>query len=131
MTHRTKFWLYCVLAFGSAAIGGLVLARTIPSTGGVDNPAVILPIALAVAVIVVGLCWLWWSKTDELQQRGQLISWYWGGQIGALICLISVVTLTGRHSDISMGAGYVFGAQFAGFLAVWLIWRLRGLGPTE
>ena len=131
MTHRMKLWLYCGLAFGSAILTGLVIGKTLPPTGGVDNPALVLPLVFAAACVALGFTWLWWTKTDELQQRGQLISWYWGGTIGAVIWLVGVVTLTGRHSDLSMGAGYLFLAQGAGFFLFWLAWKIRGLGPTE
>ncbi len=131
MTYRKMFWLAAALAFGSALVAGFIIGRTVPATGGVENPEVVLPALFVVAGVVAFASWLWWQKTDDLQQQGQLISWWWGGNIGAVVMLITLVVMTGRHSEMSMGAGYVFGAEFAGMLIVWLVWKFRGRGAAE
>ena len=131
MKHQSKFWLMAALAFGSAIIVGVIIAKTVPAASGVANPVLIIPMLLSLTVVLAITCWLWWQKTDDLQRQGQLISWWWGGSFGAVAGLIVIVGLTGRHSDISLGATYLFFAQFAGMAVVWVAWKLRGLGPTE
>lgn len=124
-------WAYAALAFGVAAIVGVVIGRTVPSSGGVENPALVLPILLVVGSLALAGAWPWWNKTDDLQKQGQLISWWWGGTIGALFMLITLVVMTGRHSDMSLGAAYLFLAEFAGMAVAWLVWKLRGRGQAE
>jgi hypothetical protein len=60
-----------------------------------------------------------------------LISWYWGGNFGAVAMLVYLAVFFGRHSDLSLGAMYLFFAQVGGFVIVWLVWRLRGRGQAE
>lgn len=124
-------WAYAALAFGVAAIVGVVIGRTVPSSGGVENPALVLPILLVVGSLALAGAWPWWNKTDDLQKQGQLTSWWWGGTIGALFMLITLVVMTGRHSDMSLGAAYLFLAEFAGMAVAWLVWKLRGRGQAE
>lgn len=131
MSYGSKFWLSAALAFGLAVVAGVVIGKTVPASGGVENPALILPALLSFVVFLFGASWLWWKNTDDLQQQGQLISWWWGGTAGALTMLICVVVLTGRHSDLSLGATYMFFAQFAGMAIVWLGWKIRGRGTSE
>lgn len=131
MTYRTRVWLLGALAFGAAAIMGVIIGKTVPTHAGSTNPALLFPLFLGLCGIVMAAGWLWWRRTDDLQQQGQLLSWYWGGNCGALVMLVYLVTFYGRHSDISTGALYLFLAEFAGFGAVWLVWRLRGLGKAE
>jgi hypothetical protein len=131
MTYRTKFWLLAALAFGGAAIGGVIIGKTVPADGGVENPALVLPILLVVVGMLMATVVPWWNKTDDLQKQGQLVSWWWGGTAGALVMLVSLVVLFGRHSDISLGATYLFFGEFAGMAVAFLIWKLRGRGLTE
>ncbi|MEM6858940.1 MAG: hypothetical protein AAF559_13835 [Pseudomonadota bacterium] len=131
MTYQTKFWLYAALTMGSAMVAGFVISRVVPLSGGVGNPALVLPPILAMLALVMFAAWAWWQRTDDFQQQGQLLSWWWGGNAGAIIMLTVLVVLTGRHSELSLGAGILFLAQFAGFVIVWLVWKLRGRGATE
>ncbi|TRD10894.1 hypothetical protein FGU71_02795 [Erythrobacter insulae] len=131
MTFQGKFWLWAAIAFGAAAIAGVVIGKTVPASGGVENPALVLPMLLMVVALVSAATWVWWQKTDDIQQQGQLISWWWGGTFGALAMLVVLVVMTGRHSEISLGATYLFLAEFAGFAVVWCVWKLRGRGPAE
>lgn len=131
MSHRMKYWLLCALAFGSAALAGVIIGKTVPSGTASDNAALVFPLLLGVCGMVMAAGWLWWRKTDDLQQQGQLISWYWGGTFGALAMLVYLAVFFGRHSDMSLGAIYLFFAQFGGFVIVWLVWRLRGRGQSE
>jgi hypothetical protein len=131
MSHRMKYWLLCALAFGAATLAGVVIGKTVPAGGASEDAALLFPLLLGVGALVMAAGWLWWRKTDDLQQQGQLISWYWGGTCGALAMLIYLAVFFGRHSDMSLGAIYLFVAQFAGFAGVWLVWRLRGRGQSE
>jgi uncharacterized membrane protein YfcA len=131
MSHRMKYWLFCALAFGAAAIAGIIIGKTVPAGQASENATLIFPLLLGVCAAVMGAGWLWWRKTDDLQQQGQLLSWYWGGTFGALVMLVYLCVFFGRHSDLSLGATYLFFAQGAGFLVVWLVWRLRGRGLSE
>lgn len=131
MTHRTTYWLLCALAFGAATLAGVVIGKTVPAQGASENAGWLFPLLLGVGAVVMAAGWLWWRKTDDLQQQGQLVSWYWGGTCGALAMLIYMAVFFGRHSDISLGATYMFFAQGAGFAIMWLVWRLRGRGQAE
>ena len=131
MTYRTKFWLLAALACGVSAIAGVIIGKTVPASGGVENPGLVLPVLLVVGLLVLVAAWPWWNKTDDLQKQGQLISWWWGGTAGAIFMLITTVVMTGRHSDLSLGATYVFFAQVAGMAVAFLVWRIRGRGTPE
>lgn len=123
--------MLCALAFGAAALAGVLIAKTVPAAGASENGVWLFVLLLGVGGMVMVAGWLWWRNTDDLQQQGQLVSWYWGGTCGALAMLIYLAVFFGRHSDISLGATYLFFAQFAGFFMVWLVWRLRGRGQSE
>ncbi|WP_379552302.1 hypothetical protein [Qipengyuania sp. DGS5-3] len=131
MSYRAKFWSLAALAFGSSLLAGVIIGKTVPSSSGVDNPALVLPVLFLVASAVMFITWLWWRKTDDLQQQGQLISWWWGGNLGAIVMLITLVVMTGRHSEMSAGAGFLFVAEFAGMAIAWLVWKFRGRGAAE
>ena len=131
MSYQRKFRGYAALAFGSSLVAGLIIGKTIPASGAVANPALVLPLLFMVVAAVMFFSWLWWRSTDDLQKQGQLQSWWWGGTLGAVLFLVSVVVMTGRHSDLSLGAGYMFMAQFAGMVAAYLIWKWCGRGAAE
>lgn len=131
MSHRTKYWMLCALAFAVSIVAGVVIGKAAPSAGASENAALLFPLLLGVGALIMAAGWLWWKKTDDLQQQGQLVSWYWGGTCGALGMLIYLAVFFGRHSEMSLGASYLFFAQGAGFALVWLIWRLRGRGQSE
>lgn len=131
MTYRTKFWLLGGLSLAAALVAGAVFGQFIPIGGGSPHPHLVFPVVLAIYAPVLAIVWLWWKKTDDLQQHGQLVSWYWGGTFGALALLIYVITFYGRESPITLGALYMGGAQMVGFVMVWLIWQLRGRGQAE
>jgi hypothetical protein len=131
MSHRTKYWMLCALAFGASALAGVIIGKTVPAGGASGNAALLFPLLLGVCGLVMAAGWLWWGNTDDLQQQGQLINWYWGGTFGALAMLVYLAVFFGRHSDLSLGATYLFFAQVGGFFIVWLVWRLRGQGQSE
>lgn len=131
MTYRTKFWLLGGLSLVAAVVVGVVFGQFIPLGGGSSQPQLVFPFMLALYAPVLVIAWMWWKKTDDLQQQGQLVSWYWGGSCGALALLIYVITFFGRESDITRGAVYMAGAQIVGFVLVWLVWLVRGRGQAE
>ena len=131
MTFRAKFWMLCLLAIGSAMLVGIGIGYTVPTKAGVENPTLVFPLLLGAWGIVGAAAWLWWKKTYDLQQMGQPISWYWGGLAGTVIMVAYMMVFFGRHSDVSLGATYLFFGQFAGFAIAWSIWRLRGRGHVE
>lgn len=131
MTHRMKFWLLGGLSFAAALVAGTVFGQFIPVGGGSPRPYLVFPLMLAMYGLVLGIGWLWWKKTDDVQQQGQLVSWYWGGTFGALAMLIYNLTFLGRENPITVGAIYMLCAQIAGFVFVWLVWQLRGRGQSE
>jgi hypothetical protein len=131
MTYRTKFWLWGGLSLAGTIVAGTVFGKLIPLGGGSPQPHLVFPLMLLLYGLVLGVVWLWWKRTDDLQQQGQLVSWYWGGSTGALAMLIYVMTFFGRESPITVGATYMLGAQIAGFVLVWLVWLARGRGQAE
>jgi len=131
MSYQRKFWLFAALAIGSSLVAGVVIGTTIPASGAVANPALVLPLLFMVVGVVMFLSWQWWRATDDVQKQGQLNSWWWGGNLGAVLFLVTIVVMTGRHSDMSLGAVYLFLAEFAGMLVVYLIWKWRGRGAAE
>lgn len=131
MTYRRKMWALAGLAFGVAALAGVVIGKLVPSTGGVENPAVVLPLLLIIAALVILGAVPWWRQTDDLQKQGQLVSWWWGGNFGALAMIVVLVAMNGSHSEISMGAFYLFVAQFAGMAVAYGIWKFRGRGVPD
>jgi hypothetical protein len=124
-------WALAALAFGAAAIAGVVIGIAVPASGGVENPVLVLPLMLIFVGLVMAAGWPWWQKTDDLQKQGQLLSWWWGGNMGALAMLVVLVVLYGRHSEISLGAIYLFFAEFAGMAVAYLVWKFRGRGQAE
>jgi membrane protease YdiL (CAAX protease family) len=131
MSYRAKFRLLGALTIAAVLVAGVVFAQFIPLGGGSPQPLLIYPLMLALYVPVLALTWLWWRKIDDLQQQGQLVSWYWGGTFGGLALLIYVITFFGRESDFTQGAVMMATAQLAGFLIVWFVWLLRGRGQSE
>jgi hypothetical protein len=107
------------------------MGQTVPAGGASEHAVPVFVLLMGVWGLVMAAAWLWWRRTDDLQQQGQLVSWYWGGSFGAVVMLVYLAVFFGRHSEISLGATYMFFAQVAGFLVVWLIWRLRGRGQAE
>jgi hypothetical protein len=82
MTYRKKFWLFGALSLAATLVAGALFGQFIPLGRGSAQPHLVFPLMLALYVPVLALGWLWWKKTDDLQQQGQLVSWYWGGTAG-------------------------------------------------
>lgn len=131
MHHRRKYWTLCALAFGIAALAGVFIGKVVPPQTGVENPALVFPLLLVVWGLAMVPTWLWWKRTDDLQQQGQLISWWWGGLSGTVAILLYLLVVFGRHSELSLGATYLFFSQVTGFIIAWLIWRFRARGEAE
>lgn len=131
MTYRMKFWLLGGLSLAATIVAGTVFGWLIPIGGSSPQPHLIFPLVLALYAPVSLVAWMWWKRSDDLQQQGQLVSWYWGGSSGGLVMLIYFITFFGRESAITVGAVYMLGAQLAGFVLVWLVWLARGRGWLE
>ncbi|MGB7372928.1 hypothetical protein [Pontixanthobacter sp.] len=114
----------------SIAVGVVMgmVSRDIASPSNIWVVAPILIVLFAVQLIAIRP---WWNHLDDLQKQAHLTSWYWGGMSGAVLFIIWLVANTMHHSDFGMGAGAMFFAQFAGFCAYYLYWRVRGRGPAE
>ncbi|MDM7955075.1 hypothetical protein [Blastomonas sp.] len=126
-----KYWSLFALAIGVAALAGIVIGKAVPTQTGVGNPVVMAPLLLGVWGLVFASTWLWWKRTDDLQQQGQLVSWWWGGMSGTVAIMVYLLMFYGRHSELTLGASYLVFGQGAGFVMAWLIWRFRGRGEPE
>jgi len=131
VSYSRKYWALFALAFGVAALAGVIIGKAVPTQTGVEDPALVFPLMLGVWAVVIATTWLWWRRTDDLQQQGQLLSWWWGGLSGTVAILTFLLMFFGRHSELSLGASYLFFGQGAGFVIAWLIWRFRGRGEAE
>jgi hypothetical protein len=131
MTHRIKYWVLWASVLGLAALAGVVIGKAVPTQAGVENPALAFPLLLGVWGLVIPITWLLWKRTDDLQQQGQLVSWWWGGLSGTIAVLVYLLVYFGRHSELSLGASYLFFGQCAGFIIAWFVWRFRGRGEAE
>lgn len=89
------------------------------------------PVLLLLGAGLFALVWRWWRSLDDVQKGGQLSSWYWGGCTGAFAFLLWLIASREQHSEFGMGAATMFGTQVAGFVIMWLVWKIRGLGTPE
>ena len=130
-SHDSRVRKLGVLGFGAALAAGLILGLYLPANEATTPTWIVYPalLALMAGVILAGLPW--WRALDDVQKQGQTHSWYWGSMLAGVAVLMWMVATTGRHSDMSLGAAYLFIAQGLGFALVWLVWRLRGRGTSE
>lgn len=130
-SHDSRVRKYFVLGFGVAIAAGLVLGIYLPANAGSAPAWLVFPVLLVLmgGVMLAGLPW--WRALDDVQRQGQTHSWYWGSMLAGLCVIMWLIATTGRHSDMSLGAAYLFIAQGIGFALVWTIWRLRGRGASE
>lgn len=131
MTYRAKFWLFGGLSLAAVIVVGVLTRQILPIGGGSEQPHFAFPLLLALSAPVFATNWLWWKRTDDLQQQGQLVSWYWGSTFGGFVLLVYVVTFFGWENGITRGAFYMLVAQIVGFTLLWLVWLLRGRGQSE
>lgn len=131
MTYRSKILALSALAFLGAIAAGVVLGLALPYHHGSANRWLVMPLMFAVAAAALAASVPWWNRLDDVQKYGHMSSWYWGSMAGALAMLVWLAVTTGRHSDLSLGAIYLFFAQGAGFAFVFMLWRLRGRGVAE
>ena len=91
----------------------------------------VYPTLVALASGLGVLAYIWWRALDDVQKAGQTNSWYWGGSAGALLLVLYLVVERAQHSEFGQGAFVMFMAQVVGALLMWVVWRLRGMGPCE
>ena len=130
-THDTKVRKLALLGLCAAVAAGLVLGLLVPAHSESTPVWIVLPALLLLMAVVVVAGLPWWHALDDVQKQGQTHSWYWGSMLGALAFICWLIATTGRHSDLSLGAGYLFIAQGAGFVIAWAVWRIRGRGAKE
>ena len=130
-TYKAKIYLLAGAAFVAATGAGLVGSRVIRFGPAGENFWLVFPALLAIFALGLAASLPWWRRLDDVQKTGQLVSWYWGGQIGAVIVLMGLVAGTGKQSEYSLGGLAVFLGEAVAFAIAWLIWRFRMRGPTE
>jgi FtsH-binding integral membrane protein len=127
-TYRAKMLKLAALALVASAAAGLI-------AGGILRLGppfwLVFPAMLLIFAIGFAAVHPWWRKLDDMQRSGQLISWYWGGLIGAAVALVALVAATGSRSQYSLGGQAVFLTQTAVSGVIWVIWRFRLRGPVE
>lgn len=135
------------LALVVAALAPVVLvsflAETITSAAGVG----VWLALVAAAVVCCLLCaHFYMRRLDEAAWAGQLVAWFWGGSLGAVIAVVAaaapsplneligggVTAMIARMDDsppfvptdvaFGLGAAYVLLAQMVGFLVFWIGW---------
>lgn len=130
-SYKTKMLLLAVAALGAATVAGLAGSRIVQLGAPGENFWLVYPALLVMCAIAFAAVMPWWRRLDDVQKSGQLVSWYWGGQIGAVIVLMGLVAATGAHSEFSRGGLAVFLGEAVCFGIAWLIWRWRSSGPVE
>jgi hypothetical protein len=130
-SYKSKMTLLGVAALSAAVLAGAVGSLVIRYGQPGQNFWLVYPVLLAVCALAFAAVVPWWRKLDDLQQEGQLVSWYWGGQVGAVVVLMALVAAFGTNSDFARGGLAVFLGEGTFFGAAWLIWRWRSRGPSE
>lgn len=130
-TYRTKMFKLGALAFVAASAAGIAGGQIVKLSPPGQNFWLVFAGLLAVFAVGITAVHPWWRKLDDVQRTGQMVSWYWGGQIGAIIVLAALVAATGTRSDLSLGGLALFLGEAVGFGIFWLIWRFRLRGPAE
>ena len=118
------------LAFGAAIPVGAVV-------GGVTHvvePGEHFWMVFLALLLITGLGLLaslpWWRRMDDLQREGQMVSWYWGGTIGAVAVLMALIAGAGMQSAVTKGGLLVFMGQGLAFFAAYAIWWWRDRGEA-
>jgi uncharacterized membrane protein len=130
-SYKSKMTLLAVAALSVAVLAGAVGSLVVRYSEPGENFWLVYPALLAVFGLAFAAVMPWWRRLDDLQKEGQLVSWYWGGQIGAVVVLMALVAANGAHSDFARGGAAVFMGEAMFFGAAWLIWRWRSRGPAE
>ena len=130
-TYKSKMWLFAGAAFVAFTAVGLINGRIVRLGPPGENFWLVFPAMLAFFVLAFAATIPWWRRLDDVQKSGHLVSWYWGGQIGAVIVLMALGAGTGVDSDYSRGGVAVFLGEGVAFLVAWLIWRYRMRGSPE
>lgn len=130
-SYKSRMLILASAAFGVAVGVGFVGSRIVRLSPPGENFWLIFPALLVVFAVMIAAVLPWWRRLDDVQKSGQLVSWYWGGQLGAVIVLLALVAATGTRSDLSRGGAAVFVGEGVAFGVAWLIWRWRSRGPAE
>lgn len=130
-TYRSKMFKLGLLAVGATTFAGFINGRIIRIGAPGENFWLVFPALLLVFALAMAAVQPFWNRLDDVQKNGHLVSWYWGGQAGAVVVLMGLVAATGTHSHYSLGGLAVFMGQAVAFGIAWLIWRLRLRGPVE
>jgi hypothetical protein len=130
-TYRTKMLLLAGGAFVAATLAGFIGSRLVNHGRPGENFWLVFPALLVVFALAAAAMRPWWRRLDDVQKAGQLVSWYWGGQIGAVVVLMALVAGTGTRSEYSRGGLAVFLGEAIFFVIAWLIWRFRLRAPAE
>ena len=119
------------LALAATTGAGLFSGQLMQARAPGENFWTVFPVLIIVAAIALAACVPWWRKADDRVRQGHANSWYWGSSAGALAVLMYLIAATGLHSEVSLGALYLFLGQFAGFLVFFGLWKWRGRGLAE
>ena len=130
-SYKSRMLVLAGAAFAVAMGVGFVGSRIVRLSPPGENFWLIYPALLAAFALAMAATYPWWRRLDEVQKSGQLISWWWGGQIGAVMVLMALVAATGTRSDLSRGGLAVFLGEAVAFGIAWVIWRWRSRGPAE
>lgn len=128
--QRHLWFAFLVSVLGAMLGGGLAVVAVTYGRGNLPL-AVIAPLAVALAVAGFIASLPWWRKLDYMQRDSHLVSWYWGGGIGAVVGLIVTLGLFGRESHLVAGAALVLSAQVFGYAAALVVWWFRHRGKVS
>lgn len=130
-TYRAIMFKLAALAFVAVTAAGLIGGRILRLGPSGENFWLVFPAMLLVFALGFLAIHPWWRNLDDVQKTGQLVSWYWGGLIGAVIVLMALVAATGSRSEYSLGGQAVFLGEAVVSGIFWLVWRFRLRGPVE
>lgn len=130
-TYRAKMFKLALLPFVGTAVAGVAGGLLVNFVAPGESFWLLFPALLIVFAVGMGAVLPWWRGLDDVQKTGQMVSWWWGGQIGGVIVLMALVATTGKRSEYSLGGLAVFLGEVMAFVIAWLIWRYRLRGPVE
>lgn len=130
-TYHAKMVKLAAFGVGAAVLAGLALGWIMRHFAPGENFWLVYPAILLTGGLALAATLPWWRKLDDIQKSGHLVSWYWGGLVGALMVLLALFAATGDRSEYTLGGMAVFLGQTSAYGIAWVIWRLRLIGPAE
>lgn len=124
-TRRKAGWIFWAAILPVSILAGFLLRWGEGNLPPAANVALLLGI---LALAYVGSV-RWWATLDFMQKDAQLTAWYWGGTVGGTIMLVALLLWSGKGPAM-FGAALMLGGQAAGFVAFWLLWRIRYRGRS-